>query len=128
MIGRLNDDLVRPNSVHAIEHAVCLAVQRAFDTQGGKLVGHDSNRPSWSITLRRLSAIWVRAIGLNLGRGLALVPIIKGAESALDLHILADKIGWALGPVRRNNHPTAHNRIFSQLRQLLNPFRTVTPI
>ena len=72
------------------------------------------------------SAVRVRTIGLNLGRRLGLVPVAEGAESPLDLHIFADKIGWALGPVGRNNHPAANNRIFSQLRQLPNPFSAVT--
>jgi hypothetical protein len=128
MVGRLDDDLVRPDSVHAIEHALRLAVQRAFDSQGWKLVGDDADGPSRSVPLRLRSAIRVRTVRLDLRRRLGLVPVAERTKSPLDLHIFPNKIGWALRPVRRNNHPTAYNRIFSQLRQLLNPFSAVAQI
>src|ERR1700676_5469668 len=68
VIGRLNDDLVRLDSVHAIEHALGLPVQRAFNAQGWKLIRHDADSPSRGITLWRRSAVRVGTIGLNLRR------------------------------------------------------------
>src|ERR1700730_712950 len=60
MVGRLNNDLVRADPVHAIEHALRLAIQRTFNSKGWELVGHDPDRPSRRIPLRRRPAIRVR--------------------------------------------------------------------
>ena len=40
MLGRLDDHFVRADAVHAVEHALALAIQFAFDAQRRKLVGH----------------------------------------------------------------------------------------
>ena len=117
MIGRLNDDLVRTDPVHAIEHTFGLAIHVAFNAQGRKLIGYNPDRPSGGVSLRLRPSIRVRTRRLNLRWRLALVSVAEGAEAALDLHIFANKIGWALRPVRRNNYPAADNRIFSEFRQ-----------
>src|SRR6202046_633274 len=105
-----------PDTVHPVEHSFGLAVQRAFNAEGGKLVRHYTHRPPWRVPLGCRSAIRSWTVGLNLRRCLPFVAIAKGAESALQLHILSGKIAGALGPIRGNNHPAANNRIFSQLR------------
>jgi len=107
---------MRPDTVHPVEHSFGLAVQRAFNAEGGKLVRYHPHRPPWCVPLGGWSSIRSWTVGLNLRRCLTFVAIAKGAESALQLHILSGKIAWALGSIRGNNHPAANNRIFSQLR------------
>src|SRR5215471_15709986 len=46
VIWRLDDDLVCADAIHLVEHALSLAVQRAFNAKRGKLVGHNSYRPT----------------------------------------------------------------------------------
>ena len=74
MIGRFDDHFVRADAVHAIEQAVALAVEIAFDAERRKFIGDDAKRPAG-----RVSAAAVAAVGQNLGRRLALVA---GAERA----------------------------------------------
>ena len=47
VIRRLYDDFVRANSVHAVKHAVGLAVEIPLDHQRGKFVRHHAHAPSW---------------------------------------------------------------------------------
>src|SRR5580693_2269177 len=116
---------MRPDTVHAVEHAFGLPVQIALNAQRRKLVRHHAHGPSRSVAGRRWPSVRVRPVGLDLWRRLALIPVAEGTESPLDLHVFADKVGGTLGPVGRNNHPAANNRIFSKLRQSLIPFRGV---
>src|SRR5450432_257820 len=115
MVRRLDDDLVRADAVHAVEHALGLTVQGAFDAQGWELVGDDADRPSGRVALRGRAAICVGAVGLNFRRSLALVAVAKRAESALDFQVFADEVSGAFGAVCGNDHPAANNRIFSKL-------------
>src|SRR5579864_1631245 len=125
VVGRLDNDFVGPDSVHAVKHSLRLAIQIALDPQSRELVGHNTNGPSRGVPLRRGPSVRVRTVCLNLGRCLALVSVAKRAKSALNLHILANKIGWALRTIRRNNHPAPYDRIFSKFRHLLNPFTAI---
>src|SRR3954454_149810 len=122
MIRRFDNDFMCPNANHAVEHTLGLAIQSAFDAQRRKLIGHDTHGPSRGIALWRRPAIGIRPVRLDLRRRLALISIAKRAESPLDLHVLAYKIGWALRSVRGNYHPTANNRVFSQLRHCTRSF------
>src|ERR1043166_1843050 len=115
VIRRLDDDLMGPNSVHAVEHSFGLPVQSAFNTQSRKLIGYHAHRPPRRVSLRGRSPIWIWTVSLDLGRSLALIAVAEGTENSLNLHSFANKIGWALRPVRRNNHPTSKNRIFSEI-------------
>ena len=53
VIRGFNDDLVRADAVHAVKHALGLAVQATLDPKGGELVRHHANRPARRIALRR---------------------------------------------------------------------------
>ena len=55
-----------------------------------------------------------RTVRLNLWRRLALVAVAEGAEPALDLYTLANKISRTLSAVGRNNDPAPYNRIFAE--------------
>src|SRR3984885_8325433 len=122
VVGSFDNHFMRPDTVHPVEHSFGLAVQRAFNAEGGKLVRYHPRRPPWCGPLGGWSSIRSWTVGLNLRRCLTFVAIAKGAESALQLHILSGKIAWALGSIRGNNHPAANNRIFSQLRHSKNLF------
>ena len=53
VIGRLDDDFVRADPVHAIEHPLAFAVEPALDLQRRKLVGHDAQFPAGTVARRR---------------------------------------------------------------------------
>src|SRR5580692_5382341 len=122
MVGSFDDDLVRPNPVHAIEHALGLAVEAALNAEGWKFVGNHSHRPSRGIALRCRPSVRVRTVRLNLGWRLALIPVTERTKSTLQFHSVTGKVGWTFGAVRRNNYPSTDNWIFSKLGQRLNPF------
>ena len=112
MVGRFNNDFMRADTVHAVEHAVGLAVKRTFDAEGGELIGDHADRPAGSVFLRGGSAVlW--AIGLNFRRRLAFVAGAERAKAALHLHVLASEVGGTLGAVGGNDDPAADDRIFS---------------
>src|SRR5579872_5197444 len=122
MVWSLDDYLVRADAVHAVKHAFGLPVQISFDSERRKLIGDHAHGPSRCIPLRTRSTVRIGTIRLNFRRRLALVPITEGTKSSLNLHIFPNKIGWALRPVGRDDHPASNNRIFSKLRHSLNPF------
>ena len=49
VIGRLDDDLVRADAAHPVEHPLALAVERALDAQRRELVGHDAQVPAGAV-------------------------------------------------------------------------------
>src|ERR1700674_4184323 len=100
------------DAIHLVKHAFGLLIQIALDAEGRELVRNDANRPTRSVFLRS-TAVGAWAIGHDLWRGLALVAIIERTESAFDAHSFAHKVGWSLGAIRRNNHPPAHDGVFS---------------
>ena len=119
VVRSLNDDFMRPNAVHAIEHALGLAIQIALNAERRELVGHHAHGPARRIALGRRPAVGVRAVRLDLRRSLGFVAITKGTEAASDFDRLAGEVSRALGPVGRNDDPAAHDRIFSKFRQAL---------
>src|ERR1700747_744718 len=122
MVGGLNGDFVRADTIHLVEHALGLAIQIAFNPQGRKLVRDDAHGPARSIAQGRRTAIRIRPVGLNLGWSFSLVPRAEGAEAAFNAHTFAYKICGTLGAIGGNDHPPAHDWIFSKFGQLLNPF------
>ena len=92
MIGRLDDDLVRANAVHPVEHAFGLAIQIAFDTQRRKLVRNDPNGPPGSVAQWRRAAVGIGTVCLDFRGCLALIARAEGAEPASDSHAFAHKI------------------------------------
>ncbi len=49
VFGRLDDDFMRADAVHAVEHALALTIEVAFDLQRRKLVRHDAQVPAGAV-------------------------------------------------------------------------------
>ena len=127
MVGRLNDDLVRPDPIHFVEHAFGLSIEVAFNAQRRKLVRHHTHRPTRRVTHRRRSTVGIRAVSLDFRRRFVLVPIAERAEAALDLDTFAHEVRRTLRAVCRDDYPPANNRIFSKLRHSTKSFQLTTP-
>src|SRR2546426_9619698 len=125
VVRGLDNDLVRSDAVHLVEHALGLAVQIALDAEGRELVGNHAHRPARAVALWRRSSIGIGTIGLNLRGSLILVTVTKGTKTTLEFDSLPHEIRGTFGAVGRNNDPPSYNRIFSKLRQALNPFSRV---
>ena len=108
VLGRFDDDLVRPNAVHLVEHAFGLPVQASLDSKGRKLIGHHAHRP-----IRGVARSAVRAIRQHLGRSLAFIAIAERAKAALHFHRLAAEVGGTLGAIGRNDYPSSYDWIFA---------------
>src|ERR1700687_4056213 len=100
------------DAIHLVKHAFGLLIQIALDAEGRELVRNDADRPTRSVFLRS-TAVGAWAIGHDLRWGLAFIAIIERTESALDLYSFANKVGRPLGAIRGNNHPPAHDGVFS---------------
>src|SRR5580704_12088664 len=122
VVGSLDNDFMRAHAVHAVEHALGLAVEAALDAECGKFIGNHPHRPSRRVALRRRSSVHVRTISLNFRRRLGLVTITKRTKAAFQLHTVSGKVSRTLGAVRRNDDPPAYDWILSKLGQALNPF------
>src|SRR6185503_17234037 len=98
--------------VHAVEQPLALAIERAFDLERGKLVRDDAEVPAGRV--RRAAVL---AVGEDLGRRQPLVP---GAERAMlppdRRRPLDAEVVRPLLAVRGNDHPSAGDRVFAQLR------------
>src|ERR1019366_7690433 len=112
VVGRFDDDFVGAYAIHLVKHALGLLVQIAFDAERRELVRDDPDRPTRTVFLSR-TAVGAWAIGQYLRRRLAFIAIAEGAESALDLHRFAHKVGRPPGAIRGNNHPPATDGVFS---------------
>src|SRR6202011_4832610 len=103
MIGRFDNDLMRADPVHFVEHAFGLTAEIALNPERREFIGYDADCPARSVALWGRATIRSWPVGLNFGWGLGLVAIAKGAKAAFDLHIFADKVGGALGAVGRDD-------------------------
>ena len=99
VVWGLDNDLMRPDPVHLVEHTFGLAVQVSLNAKRWKFVGHDPDRPTWGITLRRWAAVRVGAVSLYFGWSLILVAVAEGAEATPNFHSLPNEIGGPLGAV-----------------------------
>src|SRR6266478_1982912 len=121
MVWRLNHDFVRADSVHLVKETLSLTVQFALDTQGGKFVGHNPDAPSW-----RVWASAIPSVDEDFRRSSS---FIAHAEWAILLFsrddALTEKVVRTLPSFRRNDHPSARDRVLPQLRQSIPP-RTVS--
>src|SRR5260370_13180038 len=113
MVRRLNHNFVRANSVHLVKQAFAFAVQFALDPQRGKFVGHTPDAPA-----RRVWASAVPSVNENL-RGSS--RLIAHAEGTILLFswddTFTEEVVRTLPAFRRNNHPSAGDRVLTQLRQ-----------
>src|ERR1700676_951501 len=118
MVGSFDDDLVGANAIHLVKHALGLLVQASFYAKRRELVGNDAHRPTWSV-LHGSAAIGARPIGQNFRWSFIFVAVAEGAKPSPDLDRFAREVGRTLGAIRGNNHPSAHDGVFSQFRHVL---------
>src|SRR5437016_896039 len=113
MVRRLNHDFVRADSVHFVKETFPFAVQFALDTQRGKFVWLNSNAPA-----RRIWASAIPSVDENFRRSSS---FIARAERAILLFsgddALSQEVVRPLPSLRRNDHPSARDRVLTQLRQ-----------
>src|SRR5882724_10633648 len=105
VIGGFDNHFMRTDAVHAVEHTVGLAVERALNSEGRELVRNYPHRPARGILGSRRPAV-AGAIGLDLRRCLVLVAGTEGAESTLHCQALTGEVGGALGAVGGNDDPS----------------------
>jgi hypothetical protein len=111
MIGCLDDDLVRADPVHAVEHPLAFTVEPTLHLQRGELVGNDAQFPSGAIPDA------IRSIREHLRRRQVLSTRAKRAVPvALNLVPLQPKVARTLAALRRDDHPAAGDRVFTKLR------------
>src|SRR5229473_1295192 len=74
MVGRLDDNFVRADSVHLVKETFAFAVQFAFDAQCRKFVWHHADAPA-----RRVWASTVPAVDEDFRRSSRFIAHAKGA-------------------------------------------------
>src|SRR5260370_30428476 len=113
MIRRLNHDFVRADSVHLVKETSSFAVQFALDAQRGKFVWDNPDAPA-----RRVGASAVPTVNEDFRRS---SRFIARAERTILLFswddALSKEIVRPLPSFRRNDHPSARDRVLTQLRQ-----------
>ncbi len=101
-----------PIAGHLVVDPLAPLVQAPLDLEGGELVGDDPDPPA-----RAVGPGASVAIGDDLGRRLVLVPLAERAGAGLDerLVLMLEVVG-PLGPLDRDDHPAADDRVFAQFR------------
>src|SRR5437879_3907613 len=119
MVRRFNHDFVRADSVHLVKETFPFAVQFALDAQRGKFVWHNPDAPA-----RRIRASAIPSVDENFRRSSS---FIAHAEGAILLFpgddALSQEVVRPLPSFRRNDHPSAGDRVLTQLRQSNPPRR-----
>src|SRR6202040_4313593 len=105
VVRGFDNDFVGTDAVHAVEHALGLAVEITLDSERRELVGDYAYGPARRVTLRRRSAIWIWAVGLNFGGSFGLVAVTEGAETTSDFYSIASEVGGPLRSIGGNDHP-----------------------
>src|SRR5260370_40356316 len=119
MVRGFNYDFVRADSIHLVKETFAFAVQFAFDAQSGKFIWHHADAPT-----RRVWASAVPSVDENFRRCARLIAHAEGAILLFSWDdTLAQEVVRPLPSVRRHNHPSTRDWIFTQLRQS-NPPRT----
>ena len=90
VVRGLDDDFVRADAIHLVEHAISRPVQAAFNGECREFIRHHAHRPPL-----RVAASSVRTVSQHFRRCLALAAGAKRTESALHFDGLSYKIGWA---------------------------------
>src|SRR5262249_15747137 len=113
VIGRLDDDLVGADSVHAIEEPLALAVERAFNLERWKLIRHDTQVP-----IGPVRGTAVSAVRQHLRRREILVSGAKRTPLGSEQRgLFKTEVAGAFAPLGGDDHPPAGDGIFAQLRQ-----------
>src|SRR5262249_8051160 len=100
---RLDDDLVRADSVHLVVKTLALAIELAFDFQCRKAIGNDAQGPGAA-----------RAIDVHLVWRLVLVARAERAErGAARRRRLMRILERPAGPLRRDDDPAPDDRILA---------------
>ena len=78
MIGRFNHHFMGANAIHLVKHAVCLAVQIAFDSQCRKFIGNHAQVPARSVS----PYVFTWTISQDFWRGCIFMAGTKRTEAA----------------------------------------------
>ena len=76
VVGRLDDDFMGPDPVHAVEESDPFPVEGAFDLQGWKLIRNDPNLPARAVGLAA-----GRPMGENFSRGQSFLARAERTEA-----------------------------------------------
>src|SRR5713101_4034880 len=113
VIRRLDDHLVRPDSVHLVEGPFAFSVQVSFNSQRGIFVRHNADGPP-----RGIGAAAVASINQNLRRSLGFAAVTKRASSLPFRHdAFPQEFHRPLSTVRGNDDPAAGDGVSSKLGQ-----------
>ena len=111
MLGALDDDLVGADAGHHVVDAVAPLVEAPLDLQRGEAVGHHADPPARSVGPRAEAAI-----GEDLRRRPILVPLAERAGGGrVRRRVLRAEVVGPLGPLVRDDHPAADDRVFPQV-------------
>src|SRR6266481_2467942 len=96
MVGRLDDNFVRADSIHLVKETFALAVEFAFDAQSGKFVWYHADAPA-----RGVWASPVPAVNENFWRSSSFIAHAKGAILLFPRDdALTEEVVWPLPPFR----------------------------
>ncbi len=111
VLGALDDDLVGADAGHHVVDAVAPLVEAPLDLQRGEPVGDDADPPARSVGPRAEAAV-----GEDLRRRLVLVPLAERAGGRrVRRRVLRAEVVGPLGPLVRDDHPAADDRVFPQV-------------
>src|SRR5712675_793322 len=112
MVWRFNHHFMRTDSIHLVKESFTFTVQIALDAQRWKFVRHHADAPT--------GGVWTAAvpsIDKNLRRSARFIPRTEGTIFLFSGDdALSKEVVRALSSFRRNDHPSARDRVFPQLR------------
>src|SRR5882762_9270626 len=119
MVRRFNHDFVRADSVHLVKETFPFAVQFALDAQSGEFVWHHADAPA-----RRIWASAIPSVDENFRWSSSFIAHTEGAILLFSGDdALSQEVVRPLSSFRRNDHPSARDRVLTQLRQSNPPRR-----
>ena len=116
MIGRLDDDFVRADPIHAVEQSLAFAVEIAFDSQRGKFIGDHANGPTWACLARHRCGHRPESPAASCSR---CHNKTDKNPCRLMCTLSRKKSLGPLGAIGGNDYPSARDRVPSKFRQRL---------
>ena len=112
MLGALDDDLVGADAGHHVVDAVAALVEAALDLQGGEPVGDDADPPAGAVGPRAEARGRRGSPAASCPRA----PRRTGRSRTTRTAGVSDpEVVGPLGPLVRDDHPAADDRVFPQL-------------